>query len=145
MHVKGLGQLRQSSANVPEADDKERLAAEFVLSLGEIADHPPTDALALVVTGLGKTAAQREHQRHRVLSHRASIDPAGTGQPDAAPCQLVARELVGTGADDATSQVQRDSSVETKIAPRLMHITGDTAPGRSSSSSSECRLSDRTY
>ena len=78
VHVEGLGQLRQSSANVPQPDDKERLAAEFVLTLGEIAHHPPPDALALVVTGLGKTAAQCEHQRHRVLGHRTSVDAAGT-------------------------------------------------------------------
>ena len=43
VHIESLGQLSQSSADVAEADDKERLAAEFVLALGEIADHPPPD------------------------------------------------------------------------------------------------------
>ena len=99
VHIEGLGQLGQSSADVAQADDEERLAAELVLALGEIADHPPPDALSLVVAGLRKTAAQGQHQRHRVFGDGPSIDAAGTGEPDAALCQLFARELVGAGAD----------------------------------------------
>lgn len=48
---------------------------------------------------LGKAAAQGEHHRHGVLGHRAGIDAAGNWQPDAEPCQFLARELVGTSAD----------------------------------------------
>jgi hypothetical protein len=116
MHLEGLGQLGQSFADVPQADDKERLAAELVLALGKIADHAPPHALLLVVTGLGKTAAQCQHQRHRVLGDRTSIDAACTGEPDPAPCQLFARELVGAGAD-RLNETEPFRPIEEQILP----------------------------
>ena len=115
-HIEGLGQLGQSSADVPQADDKKRLAAELVLALGKIADHAPPHALLLVVTGLGKTAAQCEHQRHRVLGDRASIDAARTGEPDPALCQLFARELVGAGAN-RLNEAEPFRPIEEQILP----------------------------
>ena len=85
VHVKGLGQPDQTPADVAEADDQQRLAGKLILALGEIADHTAPDALSLVVAGLGQTTAQCQHQRHRVFSDRARIDPAGAGEPDATP------------------------------------------------------------
>src|SRR6516225_9279508 len=69
-HIEGFGQLGEASADLPEADDKEHLAAELVLPLGEIADHAAPDPLSLVVARLGKPAAQCKDEGHRVLRDR---------------------------------------------------------------------------
>ena len=38
-HIEGFGKLGKATANLSQTDDKERLGAEFVLPLREIADH----------------------------------------------------------------------------------------------------------
>ena len=38
-HVERLGELREPAADLSEADDQQRLAAEFVLSPREVANH----------------------------------------------------------------------------------------------------------
>src|SRR5208283_3306646 len=94
-----FGELGEASADLPEADDKERLAAELVLALRGIADHAAPDPFCLVVARLGKPAAQCQDEGHRMLGDRSVVDAAGTGEADAALGQLDERELVGAGAD----------------------------------------------
>jgi len=60
-HVERLGKLREPAADLSEADDQQRLAAEFVLSLREVADHTAPDPFCLVVARLGKPARERQH------------------------------------------------------------------------------------
>ena len=99
VHVEGFGQTRQASANAPEADDDQRLAAEFVLALRQIADHAAPDFSRLVVARLGQAAGKRQNQADRMFGDRARVHPGRTGQPYAAfgQCRLVV--LVGAGAD----------------------------------------------
>ncbi len=98
-HIEGFGELGEASAYLPQTDDKECLAAKLVLPLGEIADHATPKPPCLIITRLGKPAAQCQDQRHRVLGDGPVVDTAGTGEADAALCQFLARELVGAGAD----------------------------------------------
>ena len=98
-HIEGFGELGETSANLPQADDEERFAAKLVLPLRGIADHAAPDALCLVVARLGKPAAQCEDEGHRVLRDRSDVDAAGIGKADAALRQLFMGELVSAGAD----------------------------------------------
>ena len=98
-HIESLGEPGESPADVADTGDEQRLAGKLVLAPRQIADHLAPDALCLVVARLGKTAAQGKDQRHRVLGDGAGIDAARAGQTDAAERQLIARELVGPGAD----------------------------------------------
>jgi hypothetical protein len=98
-HIEGFGELGEASANLPQADDRERLAAELILPLRGIADHAAPDVLCLVVTCLGKPAAQCEDQGHRVLGDRSAVDAARAGKADVALRQLFVGELVSAGAD----------------------------------------------
>src|SRR5690242_755884 len=59
-HLKGLGKPGKAPADIAEADDQQRLAAELVLALGGIADHAAPEAPCLVVARLGKPPAQGE-------------------------------------------------------------------------------------
>jgi hypothetical protein len=69
-HVERLGELRKPAAGLSEADDQQRLAAELVLSLREVADHTAPDPFCLIVARLRKPARERQHQRHDVLGDR---------------------------------------------------------------------------
>src|SRR6185437_5599136 len=97
--VEGTGELRQAAADPAKADNQQRLAAEFVLALGPLTDHPAPEMSPLVVTGLGETANHRQDERHRMLGDGARVDAAGAGEADAAFLQQVARELIHPGAD----------------------------------------------
>ena len=44
-----------------QCDDQQRVTAEFVLSLREVADHTAPDPFCLVVARLGKSARERQH------------------------------------------------------------------------------------
>ncbi len=116
-HLERLGKAGEASADIAEADDQQCLAAELVLAPVGIADHAAPDAFCLVVARLGKPAGQSEDQGHRVLGHRLRVDTAGAGEPDAAPCQLVFRKLVGAGAD-RLDQTQFFGAVEQAVAPQ---------------------------
>jgi hypothetical protein len=83
-HIEGFSELGETAADLPQADDKKRLAAELVLPPGGIADHATPDALCLVVPRLGKSAGQCENESHRVLRDRAEVDAARAGKADAA-------------------------------------------------------------
>ena len=98
-HIESLGESGESPADVADTDDEQRLAGKLVLALRQIADHLAPDAPCLIVARLGKPAAQGENERHCVLGHGTGIDPTRAGQTDAAERQLIARELVGPGAD----------------------------------------------
>src|SRR5216683_2426970 len=116
-HLEGLGKPGKASADVAQADDQQRLAAEFILAPREIADHLAPDALYLIVARLGKPTAQCEYQGHRVLGNGAGIDAARAGQADAALRQLVARELVGAGAD-RLDEAELFRAVEQPVMPQ---------------------------
>src|SRR5207302_7430333 len=98
-HIEGLGEARQAAADIPKTDDEQRLAAELILALCEIADHLPPDMPVLVVARLGKAAGQCQDQRHAVLRDGARVDAARAGEADIAALELAAWELVGAGAD----------------------------------------------
>jgi hypothetical protein len=98
-HVERFCELGQPSADLPETDDDQRLAAELVLAAREVADHAAPDASRLVVARLRQPAGEREDQRHDVLGDRAGIDAAGARQPHAVLAKRLARELIGAGAD----------------------------------------------
>ena len=116
-HVEGLGETREAAADIAEPDDEQRLAAELVLALRQVADHPAPDALCLVVARLGQAAGQRQDQRHGVLGDGARVDAAGAGEADIAALELVARELVGAGAD-RLDEAQPRRAVEEGVAPQ---------------------------
>src|SRR5215469_1446965 len=73
-HVQEFGPRSSESHPRHQTDDEERLAADLVLTLGEIDDHSAPHPFCLIVTRLGEPAAQCEDQRHRVLRDRARID-----------------------------------------------------------------------
>jgi hypothetical protein len=98
-YIEGFGELREASADLPQADDKECLAAEFVFTLGEIADHAAPEALCLVIARPGKPTAQREDEGHRVLRSGAVADTARAGEANGALCQFFERKLISAGAD----------------------------------------------
>ena len=77
---------------------------------------PRHTRLAWLSRASAKPAAQREHEGHRVLGDRAGVDPARAGEADAALCQLVARELVGAGAD-RLDEAQLLRAVEKAVLP----------------------------
>jgi hypothetical protein len=114
IHPERLRQLRQPSADPAQAHDQHRLALEFVLALGQVADHAAPDASRLVVARLRQPPHQGQDQRHRVFGHRARVDARRTGQPDAAARKRLFVELVGARADrldEAQLCRQRDQPV----------------------------------
>jgi len=116
-HVKGLGQPGEAPADIAQTDDQEALAAELVLPLGEIADHAAPHPPCLIVARLRQAAAQGQDQGHRVLGDRARVDAAGAGKANAAFCQLVARELVGAGAD-RLDETELPCAIEKAVLPQ---------------------------
>jgi hypothetical protein len=112
--IKGLAEPR--SPPISPRPTTARLAAELVLAQRQIADHAAPDSPCLVVARLGKAAAQGEDQRHRVLGDGAGVDAARAGEADAAPRQLVARKLVGAGAD-RLDEAQLRRAVEEAVLP----------------------------
>jgi hypothetical protein len=97
--VERHGEPREPAADLSEADDQQRLAAEFVLSLREVADHTAPDPFCLIVARLGKPARERQHQCHNVLGDRAGIDAAGAREPHPVLLERLTRKLIGAGTD----------------------------------------------
>src|SRR5262249_31150430 len=98
-HIEGFGELGKASADLPQTHHKERLGAQLVLALGEVANHAAPNPSFLIVARLGKPAAPRQDEGHGMFRDRAVVDAARAGEADAALCQLIARELIGAGAD----------------------------------------------
>ena len=91
-----MGQAPTDSA---KADDQQRLAAQFVLALRQVADHAPPKALRLVVARLGKAPAEGQDQCHGMFRDRLRIHALGTGQADTGDAQRILAILVDTGTD----------------------------------------------
>ncbi len=132
-HVERLGELREPAADLSEADDQQRLAAEFVLTLRDVADHTALGPSCLVVPRLGKPARERQHQCQDVFRDRAGIDAAGARQPHAVLRERLARKLVGAGAD-RLDEAQPFRSRQEVVAPEPrdhQHVgLGDPLPER---------------
>jgi hypothetical protein len=115
-----------------EVDDQQRFAAEFVLSLREVADHTAPDPLCLIVARIGQPACERQHQCHDVLADRAGIDAAGAREPHALLLERLAGELVGAGTDrlDETQPLRARQQV---VAPEPEITSTSASPIRCSS------------
>jgi len=111
-----FGKLRQTTSDATQTDDQERLAAEFVFALCRNGNHAAPDVLGLIVACLGQLPRHREHERHRVFSDGAEIDPLRAGEPNAALCQLATIELVGPGAD-RLNEAQALGAVKQLVVP----------------------------
>jgi hypothetical protein len=116
-HIEDFGELREAPPNLPQPDDEKHLAAELVLPTRKIADHAAPEALCLVVPRLGKPAAQREDESHRVLCDRAVVDAACAGEADAALLQFLERKLVGAGAN-RLDEAKLACAVEKAVVPQ---------------------------
>src|SRR5712671_5989401 len=82
-------------ADAAEADDQQRLAAEFVLALADIRDHAAPVVLDLIVARNMKLTRHGEDQRHRVLGNGARVDAVRASKTYACGLQAVALVLVG--------------------------------------------------
>jgi hypothetical protein len=86
-------------ADAAHADDEQRLAAEFVLALAEIADHAAPHLLVLIVARFRQSTRHRKDQRDRMLGHGARIDACSTGKPNVLRRQLLPGILVHARTD----------------------------------------------
>ena len=99
LHSECLAEHREMAADTAHADHQHGLAAEFVLALGQVADHAAPDLLVLIVARLGQASRQGEDQRYCVLGHGARIDAGGAAQTDVPARKLLPGILVHARAD----------------------------------------------
>ena len=97
LHLEGLGALGDELADPAEADHAERLAVE----LGALEVGPLPGAADERAVGLGHVAAERQHQRQRVLGGGDRVRFGGVGDDDAAAGRGGDVDVVDAGAGAA--------------------------------------------
>src|SRR6185369_15924416 len=115
-----LREVRKPAADVAQAHDEERLAADLVLALGDVGDHAAPRMLRLVIARFGELARHREDEGHRVLGDGAGIHAASAREPDRALAELRAIVLVGSRAD-GLDESQPRRALEEMVAPESRH------------------------